>query len=61
MLRRISEVMIGLITDTKSAATVRFRSSFRERSEAGWLQLQLELLREVIDVNRPGFAGDSFL
>ncbi len=49
MLRRITDVMIGLVADTRSAATVRFRSSFTERSEAGWLQLQLELLREVLD------------
>jgi predicted component of viral defense system (DUF524 family) len=49
MLRRLSEEMAGLIADARSATKVGFRSSFEERTDEGWLQIQLELLRETLD------------
>lgn len=49
MLRRLSDEMVGLIADARSSAQAGFRSTFEERSDAGWLQIQLELLRETLD------------
>lgn len=49
MLRRLSAEMAGLIADARSATKVGFRSSFEERTDEGWLQIQLELLRETLD------------
>lgn len=49
MLRRLSEEMAGLVTDARSSAKAGFRSSFEERTDEGWLQIQLELLRETLD------------
>lgn len=49
MLRRLSEEIAGLVVDIKSSSKARFRSTFEDRSEAGWLQIQLELLRETLD------------
>ena len=34
---------------TPSSAKAGFRSSFEERTDEGWLQIQLELLRETLD------------
>jgi predicted component of viral defense system (DUF524 family) len=49
MLRRLSEEMVDLVADARSSAATQFRSTFEERTDAGWLQIQLELLREVLD------------
>jgi predicted component of viral defense system (DUF524 family) len=49
MLRRVSEEIAGLVADVRSSAKVRFRSTFEERTDKGWLQIQLELLRETLD------------
>jgi predicted component of viral defense system (DUF524 family) len=49
MLRRLSDELAGLVADARSSAKVGFRSSFEERTDEGWLQIQLELLRETLD------------
>jgi predicted component of viral defense system (DUF524 family) len=49
MLRRLSEELAGLVADSRSSAKAGFRSSFEERADAGWLQIQLEMLRETLD------------
>lgn len=49
MLRRLSDEMAGLVADARSSAKAGFRSTFEERTDAGWLQIQLELLRETLD------------
>jgi predicted component of viral defense system (DUF524 family) len=49
MLRRLSEELAGLVADARSSAKAAFRSSFEERTDEGWLQIQLELLRETLD------------
>ena len=49
MLRRLSDVLAGLVADARSSAKVGFRSTFEERTDTGWLQIQLELLREALD------------
>lgn len=49
MLRRLADEMAALVVDSRSSAKASFQSSFEERSDAGWLQIQLELLRETLD------------
>ncbi|HEX7261350.1 MAG TPA: DUF2357 domain-containing protein, partial [Luteolibacter sp.] len=49
MLRRLSDEMAGLVADARSSAKASFRSTFEDRTDAGWLQIQLELLRETLD------------
>ena len=49
MLRRLSDEMAGLVADARSSAKAGFSSTFEERTDAGWLQIQLELLRETLD------------
>jgi len=49
MLRRLSDEMAGLVADARSSAKAGFRSTFEDRTDAGWLQIQLELLRETLD------------
>lgn len=49
MLRRLADEIAGLVVDARSSSKVGFRSSFEERRDEGWLQLQLELLREILD------------
>ena len=49
MLRRVADEVAGLVADARSSAKVNFRSSFEERRDAGWMQIQVELLREVLD------------
>lgn len=49
MLRDLTDRMVGLIVDAQSSAKVSFRSNFEERRDEGWLQLQLELLRETLE------------
>ena len=49
MLRRLSDEIAGLVVDARSSAKAGFRSTFEERTDAGWLQIQLELLRETLD------------
>lgn len=49
MLRRISDVLAGLVVDARSSSKLEFRSSFETRSDDGWLQIQLEMLREILD------------
>ena len=49
MLRRLSEEIAGLVADARSSSKAGFRSTFEEREDAGWLQIQLELLRETLD------------
>jgi predicted component of viral defense system (DUF524 family) len=49
MLRRLSDEMAGLVVDARSSAKAGFRSTFEDRTDAGWIQIQLELLRETLD------------
>lgn len=49
MLRRLSDEIAGLVVDARSSAKAGFRSTFEDRTDAGWLQIQLELLRETLD------------
>ena len=49
MLRRLSEEFAGFVADARSSVKAVFQSSFEERTDEGWLQIQLELLREVLD------------
>src|SRR5271157_316880 len=49
MLRRLSDELAGLVADARSSAKLAFQSSFEERTDEGWLQIQLELLRETLD------------
>nr|WP_255435065.1 DUF2357 domain-containing protein [Rhodoferax sp. BLA1] len=49
MLRRLADELAGLVADSRSSAKVGFQSSFEERTDEGWLQIQLELLRETLD------------
>jgi len=49
MLRGLSDKIAGLVADARSSAKARFHSTFEERTDAGWLQIQLELLRETLD------------
>lgn len=49
MLRRLSEELGNFVADARSSAKAGFRSSFEERTDEGWLQIQLELLREMLD------------
>ncbi len=49
MLRRLSDELAGLVADARSSAKTSLRSTFEERTDKGWLQIQLELLRETLD------------
>ena len=49
MLRRLSTELADLVADARSSTKSGFRSTFAERTDAGWLQIQLELLRETLD------------
>lgn len=49
MLRRLSDEIAGLVADARSSTKVGFRSTFEDRTDEGWLQIQLELLRETLD------------
>ena len=49
MLRRLADELTGLVADARSSAKAGFKSSFEERTDEGWLQIQLELLRETLD------------
>lgn len=49
MLRRLSNELAGLVADARSSAKTSLRSTFEDRSDKGWLQIQLELLRETLD------------
>ena len=49
MLRQLTEKIAGLVADARSSAKAGFRSTFEDRTDAGWLQIQLELLRETLD------------
>ncbi|MDW9225687.1 hypothetical protein C7S15_0218 [Burkholderia cepacia] len=49
MLRRLADELAGLVADARSSTKAGFNSSFEERTDEGWLQLQLELLREILD------------
>ncbi len=49
MLHRLADELAGLVADARSSAKVGFRSSFEERTDEGWLQVQLELLRDTLD------------
>lgn len=55
MLHALAEEMAGLIADARVSAKAGFLSSFQERRDEGWLQLQLEMLREIID--SPDFSA----
>jgi predicted component of viral defense system (DUF524 family) len=55
MLRRLAAEIADLVVDARSSVKVAFHSSFEERRQEGWLQLQLELLREILD--SPSFAA----
>ena len=48
MVRRLTTEIADLVLDARSSAKIAFRSTFQDRSMEGWLQLQLELLRETL-------------
>jgi predicted component of viral defense system (DUF524 family) len=49
MLRRLSDEIAGLVADARSSTKAGFLSTFEDRADEGWLQIQLELLRETLD------------
>ena len=49
MLRSLANRMADLVADSSSSAKTSFRSTFEERNEHGWFQVQLELLREMLE------------
>lgn len=49
MLRRLADEIAGLVADARSSTKIGFKSSFEDRRDEGWLQLQLEFLREILD------------
>lgn len=49
MLRSLADRMADLVADSRSSAKTSFHSTFEERNEHGWFQVQLELLREVLE------------
>ena len=49
MLRAVADELTGLVADARSSTKLGFRSSWQERRDAGWLQIQIELLREMLD------------
>jgi len=49
MLRHLSDKIAGLVADARSSTKAGFRSTFEERTDPGWLQIQLEFLRETLD------------
>ena len=49
MLRRIADELADLVIDARSSAKLTFRSSFEERRDVGWMQIQVELLREILE------------
>jgi predicted component of viral defense system (DUF524 family) len=49
MLRRLADELAGLVADARSSAKIGFHSTFEDRNDEGWLQIQIELLRETLD------------
>lgn len=49
MLQNLSGRMADLIADVRSSAKYALHSTFEERADEGWFQVQLELLRSVIE------------
>jgi predicted component of viral defense system (DUF524 family) len=49
MLRDLAGRMADLVADARSSAKTSFRSNFEERTDRGWFQVQLELLREILE------------
>lgn len=49
MLRTIAARMADLIADARSSAKAPFASTFEERHDKGWFQIQLEFLREILE------------
>jgi len=49
MVRRMADELATLAVDSRSATKASFVSNFEARSEPGWLQLQLELMREILE------------
>jgi predicted component of viral defense system (DUF524 family) len=49
MLRMLADELAGLIADARSSTKAGFISNFEHRDDAGWMQIQLELLKEVLD------------
>jgi predicted component of viral defense system (DUF524 family) len=49
MLADITARLAGLAVDARLSTKMPFRSTFAERSDPGWFQLQVELLRDMID------------
>jgi predicted component of viral defense system (DUF524 family) len=61
MLRAVASELTGLVADARSSAKLGFRSSWQERRDAGWLQIQIELLREMLDSAEFGAAIQRIL
>ncbi|MCX6864850.1 MAG: DUF2357 domain-containing protein, partial [Verrucomicrobia bacterium] len=49
MLLNLANRMADLVADVRSSSRVFFHSTFEEREDKGWFQVQLELLHEVIE------------
>lgn len=49
MLRRMADELSGLVVDSRASAKSAFKSNFQERTDVGWLQIQIELLRETLE------------
>ena len=61
MLKGLAKRMAGLVADARASTKVGFRSTFEERTDAGWLQIHLELLRETLDSAEFGAALQRIL
>lgn len=61
MVVDLSERLEALVVEADSSAQVPFRSNFADRSDVGWLQIQLELLRSTLDAPEFGAAMDQIL
>lgn len=49
MLKDLATRMADLVSDSRSSMKASFRSNFEERGDKKWFQVQLELLREVLE------------
>jgi predicted component of viral defense system (DUF524 family) len=49
MLRRLSDEIAGLAIDCRLSNKLSLLSSYEQRDDEGWFQIQLEILRELLD------------
>ncbi|MBK8648588.1 MAG: DUF2357 domain-containing protein [Gemmatimonadetes bacterium] len=56
MLEALSETIASLVLDARSSVKTSLRSNLEESAGPGWLQIQLEFLRDVLEGNDFGHA-----